>query len=82
MANRCLLHKTKLEDFKNWCDVLGIKTEEGKGEFDVLRIFHPGFGFGVIYDRIRAKEHYSCDKVAEKIIREFLSHRNMGMNNG
>ena len=79
MANRSLLHKSKLEDLKNWCYALGIKTEEGKGEFDVLRIYHPAFGFGVIYDRIRAKEHYTCDKVAEKIVRRFLFHRNLGI---
>jgi len=38
MANRCTLHKTKLEDFKAFLDSEGIKYRPGKGFYQVLQV--------------------------------------------
>lgn len=82
MANRSILHKTKLEDFKKWCSANLISTRPGKGAFQVLQVCDPVFGWGAIYDRIEAKEHYTADKKSEYMVLRFVrSQRSNGVAN-
>ena len=75
MARRDLLHKSKLEDFKNWCFENRISIRPGKDTFQVLQVCHPVLGWGVIYDRIEAKEHYTVDKKTLNIVFSYITAR-------
>lgn len=72
MARRELLHKSKLEDFKKWCKDNMLSIRPGKDTFQVLQVCHPVLGWGVIYDRIEAKEHYTVENKLVRIVQKFI----------
>lgn len=69
MASRNLLHVSKLGEFKQWLEMKGIEYRPGKGSFQVLQVMSPQ-GWGVIFDRNDAKEHYT---VSDKLIPTVLA---------
>ena len=75
MANRCLLAKTRLEEFKQWLIAKGWKIQEPKGEYEVLRAINKEIRKKplIIFTRIDAKVHYSIQDSDTGIIREFLA---------
>ena len=60
MANRHMLHISKLEDFKDWLVKDGWKIEEPKGIYEVLRARNAGRKNPlIVYTKADAKEHLS-----------------------
>ena len=72
---RNLLHKNKLDAFKQWLDKKHIQHRPGRGEFQVLQVALPNGEWGVVYDRIVAPEHYTVTAQMESIVRRFLQAR-------
>ena len=75
MASRCLLHKSKLDHFRLWCFENKIPTRPGKGSFEVLQVYDPRLGWGVIFDRIDAKEHYTVNNNAMPTVHRYIGRR-------
>jgi hypothetical protein len=75
MASKCrrdLLHKTKLEDFKKWCDEMGIPHRPGKGDWQVLQVCVEFFGWKVIHKRIDMPEHLTVDERLIPLVHKFI----------
>ena len=73
MANRCLLHKSKLEPFKNWLEERGWTIEQTKGDYEVLRARYSERQQPlIIYEKLDAKEHLSITDKDANIVRAFL----------
>ena len=70
--SRCLLHKTKLDEFKAWLTAQGIAHRPGRGEFQVLQVALPRNQWGVVYDRIEAPEHYTVTGPLEGTVRRYI----------
>lgn len=70
--SRCLLHKTKLEAFKNWLDASGIEHRPPRGDFQVLQIKTKNRQWQCVFDRIEAPEHYTVAWPLEPIVRRFI----------
>ena len=76
MSGRCLLHKSKLEAFIEWCEKKNIKTRPGKGPFQVIQVQPiPKGDWLVIFDRILAKEHYIIDKRLYGLVLRFIKEK-------
>lgn len=72
MADRCTLHKTKLESFKKYLDSQGISYREGKGDYQALQVKTGRHGWQCIYEKNEMPEHYSVQDKLMYLIREFL----------
>lgn len=70
--SRCLLHKTKLQDLKNWLDSQKIPHRPGRGDYQILQIQVNENDWYVIYSRASAVEHYTVDYRLEPMIRRFI----------
>lgn len=57
MADRALLHLSKLDAFAEWMARDGWTREPTKGAYEVLRLTKPGEVPLVFYSRERAREH-------------------------
>lgn len=74
MANRCILHKTHLEDFKRWLIDNGWSLAETKGDYEVLRARKDGRQHPlIIFEKIDAKQHYSVMDRDVWVVKTFLS---------
>lgn len=71
MANRCTLHKTKLEDFKSFLDSEGIAYREGKGSYQALQV-QTDKGWQTVYERNDMPEHFTVQDKLMPLVREFL----------
>lgn len=71
--SRCLLHKTKLDAFKQWMDANGIEHRPGRGDFQVEQIKTKSGQWQCIFDRLDAKEHYTVAAPIEHLVRRFLA---------
>ncbi len=72
MAIRCVLHKTKLDEFKAWLAEVGIDYRPGKGCYQVLQVMANG-KFTPVYDSAKhSREHYSVQDELMPTIRHFL----------
>ena len=72
MAARNLLHKTKLQGFKQYLDSKEIAYREGKGDYQILQVKHPQHGWLVIYEKLDAKEHYSVPWKLTGLVEAFI----------
>ena len=77
MANRCLLHKNKLEKFKQWLELDGWEIQDNKDLFEVIRARKDG-RYLIVYRRLDASEHYSIKDVDASIVRRFLKEISHG----
>lgn len=69
--SRCLLHKSKLEAFKEWLTATGIEHRPARGEFQVLQVKVKN-GWQCIFDRLDAKEHYTVAAPLESMVHRFI----------
>lgn len=67
---RALLHRTRLEAFKEWCAANGVETRAGKGDFQVLQV-RVGKGWVPVYDR-HLGDHYTTEASLMPTIRRFI----------
>lgn len=70
--SRCLLHKTRLEPFKQWMTAAGIEHRPGRGDFQVLQVKTKNGQWQCVFDRIEAPEHYTVAWPLESIVRRFI----------
>jgi hypothetical protein len=70
--SRCLLHKNKLEAFKEWLTATGIEYRPARGDFQVLQV-KVRAGWQCVFDRLDAKEHYTVAAPLESIVRRFIN---------
>ena len=81
MARRNLLHKSKLEDFKNWLEFDGWTLEDTKGFYEVLRASKCKRKF-ILFSRLELKEHYSVRDDDDRSVRKGLDTvRDFGSDN-
>lgn len=69
---RNLLHKKRLEDFKEWLTAQGVEHRPGRGAFQVLQVMTDRKSWQVVYDRIEAPEHYTVTGPMEYLVRRFI----------
>jgi len=74
MAVRNILHKSKLEDFKNWLIKEGWKIEEPIGEYEVFRA-RTNKRIIIFYDKLYSKEHYTVPANCTDIVRKYLNSK-------
>lgn len=80
---RCTLHRSKLEEFKLWCQENGYATRDGRGKspsnqsgYEVLQVFYKGHWFR-IWDRLRG-DHYTTESRLIPLVHKYISTRNTG----
>ena len=74
MATRYLLHRNKLDEFKNYLKSKGWVIQDTKGMYEVLRAVNPEVQKRplIIYDG-KSKEHFSVDDRDFSIVRDFIN---------
>jgi hypothetical protein len=70
VANRCLLHRTKLDLFKAWLVKDGWVLDENYGDYQVLRA-RKGKRFVALYDRHQG-DHFSMLDRDHGLVRAFI----------
>lgn len=70
--SRCLLHKTKLEAFKQWMDANGIEHRPGRGDYQVIQVKTKNGQWQCVFDRLDAKEHYTVAAPIESVVQRFI----------
>lgn len=73
MANRGVLHKNKLDEFKAFLDMHGLSYRQGKGEYQVLQVLTEKHGWQVIYSRHDMPEHYTVSDKLYPMVRDFIN---------
>lgn len=72
MARRNLLHKSKLQAFKDWMTAEGIEWRDGKGGYQVIQIKTRN-GWSAIYDSDKdRREHYTVQHELQGAVWRFL----------
>lgn len=71
MAERCLLHKNKLELLKSWLSAKGYEIQATKSIYEVLRANNDEDTV-IIFKQDRAKEHLTVQQKDYKLIRQFI----------
>jgi hypothetical protein len=69
---RCLLHKSKLTSFVQWCALNDIEARPPRGEYQVLQVRLKDGQWACVYDRAVAPEHYTVDRRIESVVRQFI----------
>lgn len=77
MAERCLLHKTKLDDFLEWAVKNGAHIEQPKGAYQRARFRFPGDAPHIIYDK-HSSEHYSLDDRTARLFWRYHKEQGQG----
>ena len=76
--SRCLLHKTKLEDFKKFLDKKGIQHRTGRGGYQVLQVCKNGKNWNCVYERDSMPEHFTTDIHLDSLAAAFCRDRSRG----
>lgn len=80
MRSRNLLHKTKLEEFRLYCEAHGFQTLEPCGEYEVLRMRQQNSKeVLIVHTTLNAKEHVTVHGIAERMARNFVNKHQRGV---
>jgi hypothetical protein len=74
--SRNLLHKDKLDTFKQWLDAKGIQHRSGRGDWQLLQVLYDGKTWACIYDRYSVLEHLTADHRLDSLVRRFIKDTN------
>lgn len=75
MASRALLHRSNVQDFKDWLVKDGWELEEAKGVWEVIRARKVGKKFPLmVYDR-SGGDHLSLLDRDIHIVKQFIKDR-------
>ena len=74
MATRNLLHRSHLEEFKEWLIKVGYQIHDTKGLYEVLRA-SKGSKWLIVYRKDSLKEHYSVRDIDYSTVGRFLRAR-------
>lgn len=75
--SKCLLHISKLDEFKAWLDLKGIKhrpARGGVGTYQVLQVCKDGQHWNCVYRRDKMPEHFSTDMHLDSLVHQFVKH--------
>lgn len=73
MANRALLHRSKLEEFKSWLKEDGWQIEQTKGIYEVVRATKEGRKPLIVYTGDnKGKEHITVQSRDEGVVRAYI----------
>lgn len=72
MAERCLLHKNKLELFEWWLSSRGYDIQPVKGLYEVLRA-KKDRDTVIVYHRNETKEHLTVQQKDYHLVRQFIN---------
>jgi len=75
MAHRNLLHKSKLNDFKEYLDSKDIAYRPGKGPWQALQVQVPIHGWQCIFIRANMLEHYTVQDKLYFTVKRYLRSR-------
>lgn len=81
MAERCLLHKDKLDLLKWWLSSRGYEIQTTKGIYEVLRA-KKDKDTVVVFKKDNAKEHLSVQQKDHRLIRQFIRETKRSDTNG
>ena len=70
--SRNLLHKTKLDDFKQWLTANGYKWRAPRGAYQVLQVCKDGKHWNCVYFRHNMPEHYTTDRHLDSLVMRFI----------
>ena len=76
-ADRQLLHKNKVEDFKAWLDACGIRHRPGKGDYEVLQVFRADGCWFKLYRRNHMPEHVTVQGPLVNLVREYIASKKL-----
>ncbi|MEL5392843.1 hypothetical protein [Serratia nevei] len=77
MARRNLLHKSKLQGFKEWLTDNGVEWRDGKGGYQVIQI-RTIRGWSAIYDSDKERrEHYTVQDDIKPLVSKFVYGRKL-----
>lgn len=71
MADRALLHKSKLAAFRAWCERQRIDVREGRGDWQVLQV-KIGADWLAVFARGYMPEHYTTENRLIPTVRRFI----------
>ena len=73
MSEKGLLTKAQLPEFKAWLKLEGYEVMAPKGDYEVLRWRRkPGKPMPIIFERLNAPEHYTCNNAAAPFVRQWI----------
>lgn len=72
MAQRCLLHISKLDNFKDFLTLNKYEIQDCKGLYEVLRAKKDKDTI-IIFKKDRAEEHLSVQNKDIKLVKKFIS---------
>lgn len=72
---RCTLHKTHLEEFKQFLADEGIAYRNGKGPYQILQVQTHQDGWQVVFVKREMPEHFSVNSKLMPIVNLFYVHR-------
>jgi len=71
---RCLLHRTKLDEFKEWLASQDIPVRPGKGSWQLFQIQIPDGTWQVVFETMNP-EHLSMNEKLVPLVQQFLNQR-------
>lgn len=77
MAERCLLHLSKVREFGAWIESKGFVLAETRSEYEILRAKKPGRTV-IVYKRADAKQHASVMERDYRLVRTFIDETKGG----
>lgn len=76
MANRKLLHRNKIEDFKSWLQADGWQIEQTKGIYEIVRAKKGDRKPLIVYTRdSKGSEHITVQSRDEGVVRAYIRDR-------
>jgi hypothetical protein len=69
---RCTLHKDKLDEFKTWLDGRNIVHRPGLGEWQVLQVLTPEYGWQCVLKSLYMPERFSVNEKLISILQKFI----------
>lgn len=73
MAARNLLHKTKLEEFKEFLVSQGHEWRETQADYQVIQIrLKNKTAWHAVYEKLNAKEHYSVTSPLVGLVESYI----------
>ena len=76
MANRKLLHRSKIEDFKSWLQADGWQIEKTKGIYEIVRASKGDRKPLIVYTRDnKGSEHITVQSRDEAVVRAYIRDR-------
>ena len=73
MADRRVLHKDKLEEFKSYLQSIGVAYRAGRGEYQALQVLTNNKGWQCIYNKLDMPEHLTIQDTLKPLVKRFLT---------